>query len=464
MAELDPEREPVLGIGIQAGPIRIDYGPNHAQLECDVCHATWIGEIGDWCNYCTTWNENAANNHNFPTTKPSTNGHKGGMAGDAELSAMLIDWPKFWAKDHTEAEWLAEPLIPAGRSVALFAPGGTGKSLLALWLAAAIATGTSIFGTTQPPRRVLYLDYEMTEDDLAERLETMGYANADLTNLHYALLPSLPGLDQQAGGEAVLRLAELVDSELVIIDTFGRAVHGDENDADTVRAWYRWTGIHLKNAGRAFLRVDHAGKDLTKGQRGSSAKNDDVDVVWQMTVRDDNSYTLTAKKRRMGWIPERVDLHLDDTDDLTFTLLNAPPAPPGTGELATLLDELGADINISARAAGRLLRDNGHQHREIIIRAAVKYRKQAVENLLQSASQSSGRTPPSTPRPDNPDAHHQPKPNPLLDDLGRDAGRGGTHLAGATDGGCVTRSGTHSAGAAQPQPPQEPTFDPLEDF
>ena len=36
----------------------------------------------------------------------------------------------------------------------------------------------------------------------------------------------------------------------------------------------------LKEAGIALLRIDHAGKDLTRGQRGTSAKRDDVEVVW----------------------------------------------------------------------------------------------------------------------------------------------------------------------------------------
>jgi hypothetical protein len=150
----------------------------------------------------------------------------------------------------------------------------------------------------------------------------MGYGpEVDLGRLHYALLPSLPGLDEPEGGKAVVRLAQLCEAALVVIDTFGRAVHGDENEADTVRAWYRWTGLHLKAEGRAFVRVDHAGKDIEKGQRGTSAKNDDVDVVWRLTRQDGDAYKLIAKKRRMGWVPETVDLVLEETSDLTYKML-----------------------------------------------------------------------------------------------------------------------------------------------
>jgi hypothetical protein len=305
-----------------------------------------------------------------------------GVDPDADLRAMLIDWPTFWTVDRTEAEWLAEPVIAAHRSHAIFAPGGTGKSLLALWIASALATGSPIFGRRQEPRNVLYLDYEMTEDDLSERLENMGYGpDADLTRLHYALLPSLPGLDEPEGGKAVVRLAELCDAELVVIDTFGRAVHGDENEADTVRAWYRWTGIHLKAAGRAFVRVDHAGKDLEKGQRGTSAKNDDVDVVWRLMKADQNTFKLIAKKRRMGWVPETVDLLMREDDCLTYSMLAGKGWPAGTAGFATVLDGLGCDLKVSVRAARQAVKEAEIVVSNEVLRAALKYRREALESV-----------------------------------------------------------------------------------
>ncbi len=313
---------------------------------------------------------------------------------DDQLRALLVDWPTFWTQEHGDAEWLAEPVIPAGRSTAIFAPGGTGKSLLSLWLAVNLATGRDPFtGRRQDPIDVLYLDYEMTADDLAERLEQMGHADADLEHLHYALLPSLPGLDEPDGGRAVVRLAEIVQASLVVIDTFGRAVHGDENDADTVRAWYRWTGLHLKHAGRAFVRIDHAGKDLAKGQRGTSAKNDDVDIVWQMTSRDNNAFDLVAKKRRMGWVPETVAVTLEDTDELHFSLTNGPSWPAGTAAVAADLDRLGVPVETTRKAARTALRDADIGCRNNVLGAAIRYRRDrdlAVDRGAESGPQGSG--------------------------------------------------------------------------
>ena len=84
------------------------------------------------------------------------------MAGhdrpESDDEDIYIDWARFWTQDLTEPDWLAAPIIPAGRSVAMFAPGGAGKSLLALWVAAALATGRPIFGAQRAPIDVLYLD------------------------------------------------------------------------------------------------------------------------------------------------------------------------------------------------------------------------------------------------------------------------------------------------------------------
>lgn len=311
---------------------------------------------------------------------------------DAELRAMLVDWPTFWANDTADADWLAEPVLAAGRAHAIYAPGGTGKSLFALWLAAQMATGgRGLNGERLRPVRVLYLDYEMTHDDVYERLESMGFGpDSDLTNLSYAILPSLPPADAPEGGKAISRLAALVDAEIVFLDTFSRAVAGDENDADTVRSFYRWTGIHLKGAGRAFARIDHAGKDLEKGQRGSSAKNDDVDIVWQM-VKADGGFTLTAKKRRMGWVPETVALSQND-DPLRYSIFGGMQWPADTGPVAKLLADLGVPVKSGYRQAADALAGAGHVYTRTAIRAAVKFRKYQASTTLRDSPENSART------------------------------------------------------------------------
>lgn len=46
---------PGIGFGRQIGPSRADWGPDFADLQCDVCEATWTGPIGESCSYCAQW-------------------------------------------------------------------------------------------------------------------------------------------------------------------------------------------------------------------------------------------------------------------------------------------------------------------------------------------------------------------------------------------------------------------------
>ena len=237
---------------------------------------------------------------------------------------ILINWEEFWTQSFPEEDWLIKPLIPRNQLVVIFAPGGTGKSLLALYIAAGLATGRNIFGIEHQPINILYMDYEMQQAQLYERLTAMGYnKDTDLTRLHYASLPPIASLDTPEGAKEVCDLARTCQAELVIIDTFSRAVEGAENDADTVRNFYRWTALKLKTEGRSLLRIDHAGKDLKKGARGTSAKNDDVDLVWQMT-RAGDEVRLVPTKKRHTWI-NPVDLQVRKTEEMFIQNIKGGP-------------------------------------------------------------------------------------------------------------------------------------------
>lgn len=293
----------------------------------------------------------------------------------APAASILIDWAEFWRRDHASEEWLAWPLLPAGRQVALYAPAKTGKSIVTLAVTAALATGRPILGADPaPPVDVLYLDYEMTESDLYERLDALGYGpSVDMSRLHYASLPSLPPLNTDLGAQAVRQLALDVHARCVIVDTTGRAVDGDENDSGPYRDFARHTGLTLKAAGIALLRTDHAGKDRAKGQRGSSAKNDDVDVVLRLDLAD-NGYTLTRTHSRVGWVPERVAI--ERTEDVDgFVVFRAARGvtmwPAGTAELASVMDAMGVPLNASRDRA----RAMGIKGRHKVVLAALKYRR-----------------------------------------------------------------------------------------
>lgn len=305
---------------------------------------------------------------------------------DDVFAGMVLDWAEFWQQDHAAEAWALEPLIPKGRAVAVYAPAKAGKSLTLLSAIVPATLGATVWGLTPAPRiRVLYLDYEMTAGDLRERLEMLGYEpDTDLSHLHYALIPSLPPLDTAEGGRMLLLLAQRHAVDVVIVDTFGRAAQGDENDADTARAFYRHCGSVLKAHGIAVARTDHAGKDLDKGQRGSSAKNDDVDVVWRLE-RLQGGIKITRTHSRVIWVPESVVLDVHEDDDGVWHFRRQAGSsgwPAGTKEAAADLDAIGAPVDISARQASRMLSDANRGRKAAVVRAAVKWRRQESERLL----------------------------------------------------------------------------------
>ena len=301
--------------------------------------------------------------------------------------AHLVDWDRFWTADKGDEEWIAEPIIPAKRAVALYAPAKAGKSTIVLAVVAAVATGGRVLGHARARRcHVLYLDYEMTEDDLFARLSELGYGPGDdLSHLHYALLPSLPPLDTVEGARAVLDLVDRTSAELVVVDTFGRAVEGDEDKADTVRAFYRHTGLALKARDVAVLRTDHAGKDVGKGQRGSSAKADDVDLVWALS-RTETGVRLKRTHSRISWVPEDVQVRRRETDECVDYVIDTDKVifPTGTGDNAAILDQLGIDLDISVRKAATLVREAGHKMADHKVRDAVKFRQHRQAKELET--------------------------------------------------------------------------------
>jgi 5S rRNA maturation endonuclease (ribonuclease M5) len=297
--------------------------------------------------------------------------------------AHIINWDQFWTQTHDDEQWIAWPLIPRGRTVSLYAPAKAGKSTILLAVITAAVTGQQPLGNNthpQTPCSILYLDYEMSTADLHERLTQLGYGpGSNLTRLHYALLPTIPALDTPEGGQHLHNLATTLNVDAVVVDTIGRAVQGEENSADTIRAFYRHTAQPLKAAGISVLRTDHAGKDTDKGQRGTSAKNDDVDIVYKLT-RNNTGVTLQRTHSRITWAPDNIPITYTENDNGTVTVTITPrhTYPDGTNQLAELIDQLNIPEGTSARQTERQLRDLGHKYRSTLIRAAVQLRNERI--------------------------------------------------------------------------------------
>ncbi|WP_426572150.1 AAA family ATPase [Aquihabitans sp. McL0605] len=257
------------------------------------------------------------------------------------LSASRLTFDAdFWAPSDDEHPWLVEPLLVRGRGHLLYAPAKAGKSLFALYVAASLAAGRAVLGRPAgPPTPVLYIDSEMTEEDVRTRLRAMGFGQGDdLSLFDYHSLPDLPPLDTPRGGTDVLSLALLREAALVVIDTIGKMLGGDENANDTAQNFAIHTATALKRAGIALWRIDHSGKNGDRGARGASAKNDDPDVVWSLTAGE-GRLTLTNTHSRIPWAPDRLALR-SERNPIRYTPENSADDRP-TAAAAATLDRLG---------------------------------------------------------------------------------------------------------------------------
>jgi hypothetical protein len=310
-------------------------------------------------------------------------------AADEQRAAVravfpALDWHALWADD-SEEEWILEPLLPARRLVALYSAPKVGKSLLMLELAVGVCRGALLLGYQVPrPFRVLYVDFENDpKGDVRARLQAMGYGPDDLGNLHYLSFPTLAALDSPEGGEQLLAAVDAYGAEVVVIDTVSRAVRGDENANDTWLGFYRHTGLALKQAGVALIRLDHSGKDELKGQRGGSAKSGDVDAVWRLRKETETVLSLECDAARVP-IPvgeRHIVLERVTEPRLRHVVKAAGAASLGKvhrDDLVKWLDENGYPDGLSVRDSAAALRDAGHRFTDGILRQACRERRQRV--------------------------------------------------------------------------------------
>ena len=302
----------------------------------------------------------------------------------------FIIWPDFWNENYeSDDDWLVKPVIARKRQTAIFAQAKQGKSLFVLHCVAALATGRPVLGhPAQPPVDIVYLDYEMTPDDLQGRLYAMGYdESVDLSKLHYALIPSLPPLDSPEGATAVMALIEATGSQVLVIDTMGRAVTGEENSADTYRNFARHLGMQLKARGIALIRTDHAGKNIGKGQRGSSGKNDDVDLVFSLT-KADGTLTLKRTHSRLNLASDRYTYRELDSP-LRYEPADPDPELPTMTALQTAIHaniiRMALDPTLSVNKAAKAYRDAGQSVTTGDFRIAWATYRDALERSAQTA-------------------------------------------------------------------------------
>jgi hypothetical protein len=214
-----------------------------------------------------------------------------------------INWGAFLAEDIKPPEFFAGKLLGHDQHGAMVGAGKAGKSLFVLDMSYRIASGQTFLGDrARKPQRVLYVDQENSRYDIQSRLRSFGAKPSELDNLIYMSFPAFRPLDTPAGAMDLIDEVDRHRPDLVVLDTISRMIQGKENDSDPWRDMYRLFIVEMKRRRIASFRLDHFGKDATKGGRGSSAKDQDVDAVWELAPveKGANLLSLTRTHTRNG--------------------------------------------------------------------------------------------------------------------------------------------------------------------
>jgi RecA-family ATPase len=192
----------------------------------------------------------------------------------------FLDVPAMVAEAPPAVPWLAPPMLPRAALTALYAPGGDGKSLVALALAAAIAHGGELAGIECEQGTTVYLDAENGEHEIHRRVHTLGLP---ASGVQVADASRLDLRRDIAEVEAVVRERT---PDLLVRDSFRSMTPGmDENDTgQTARALDPLR--RLAHESHASILLIHHSNKAGKDYRGASSIRDSVDVLWHLGRQD----------------------------------------------------------------------------------------------------------------------------------------------------------------------------------
>ena len=247
--------------------------------------------------------------------KAGFSGYKFKWFSEDELLAMLP--PVF----------IIDGFVPENAVAILYGKWGSYKSFLTLDMSHAITTGRDFHGRKTKQGAVAYLAGEGA-GGLGKRLRALRTEYGTNKSPFWLNRDPFDLSDEDPEGNDTDRLiADLgrlkrehgIDFRLLIIDTLSRSVRGDET-ADVFSAAGR-NAEKIRRAmgeGASVVLVHHAGKDRSRGVRGSSTLDSNADAVLAMDVLEKSREVATGKKTAKVKLTVEKLKDEEDGDEYTF--------------------------------------------------------------------------------------------------------------------------------------------------
>lgn len=278
---------------------------------------------------------------------------------------------------------VVEGLISRKEFLLLHAPGKTGKSLLALNLAVAIASGESFLSFETFKGKVLYLQTELAAFAVQERIERMltglGEEQKSLIYQNIQIADARIRIDSEDDFDQLYRAIQAEKPSLVIIDPLYDMHSLNENNAEEMTPLLAKFRQIAREIDCAVILVHHQGKrgegfSTNPGHqcRGSSAFADVPDISLSLTRAAGQNYSLKGIFRNRPAI-EELSLILDGKN---LTFVSSVPIPKTPKTRAIILNALGSGETLSRDECYQVVQE----HRQVT-RGAIK---KALEELVES--------------------------------------------------------------------------------
>ncbi|MCP4355735.1 MAG: AAA family ATPase [Proteobacteria bacterium] len=254
----------------------------------------------------------------LPMETPMENKHK----------LTVLNFDEFDKEKLPEREILLYPWLYAQSTNMVFADRGLGKTYFCLSCAIALAEGSETLSyTATRPVKVLYLDGEMPASLLRDRIRGF-IGNRELINKNlFIMTPDIqgdcimPNMGEPDGLDAIDSIIDDISPDVIFVDNLSTFIRsGKENEGESWLPVQEWA-IRQRSAGRSIVFVHHTNKE--GGQRGSSRKEDILDVIIQLKKPENsigqndgaNFETHYSKARHLyGDITKPIEAKLIDVD------------------------------------------------------------------------------------------------------------------------------------------------------
>ena len=172
----------------------------------------------------------------------------------------------------------------------IYAPRGLGKTWLSMGIACAIANGTTLGSwKAHGKNKVVYIDGEMSQDGIVERLEGMD-AGENLTVLNHEVLFHLSektlNIADKATQQAITEYLLEMQAKALLLDNLSCLASGmEESSSDSWELVLPWL-LQLRRLKIAVVIVAHAGRN--GNMRGTSRREDSAFWILKLTPTGDD--------------------------------------------------------------------------------------------------------------------------------------------------------------------------------